>query len=330
MNVKIAVVNSSSFGKIFPEHVAELQNMGQVDRFEVPKDLGGKKLAEKLMGYSIIIASVTALYNKEFFEYKDKTLLIARHGIGYNNIDIEAATEKGTIVTKVSAPVEQESVAENAVALLMNIMRLVQPASLKVRQGKWSERASFIGNELKNKTIGIIGFGNIGSRVGHILKNGFDADIMVYDPYLCENDITQYGLKVASLEELLKKADAISINACVTEDNYHLLDKKEFSMMKKGIYIVNTARGQLINEAALIEALNNKIVAGAGLDVMENEPIDAEHPLLGYDNVIITPHTSAYTYECLNGMGIKVVTDVKRVLSGRMPDEVINKKIFDK
>lgn len=328
MSVKIAIVNSSSFGRNFPEHIERLETLGEVNRFEVPKDMGGKELAEKLMGYSIIIASVTALYNKEFFEYKDKTLLITRHGIGYNNIDVKAATEKGVIVTKVFGDIERESVAENAIALLMDITRKTRASSLKAKEGKWKERAKFIGNEIKDKTAGVIGLGNIGSRVGEILKYGFNAKLIAYDPNLSSEEIKNKGAEPVSLEELLKTADIISLNACVTPKSYHLLSDKEFSLMKKGVYIVNTARGELMDQNALIGALDSGIIGGLGVDVIEGEPINEHHPLLSYDNVIITPHTSAYTRECLKGMGDKVVTDVERVLRGETPDAIINTEVL--
>ena len=328
MNTKIAIVNSSSFGKHFPEHMEKLEALGKIDRFTLPKDMGGKELADKLNGYSIIIASVTALYNEEFFQHKDKTLLITRHGIGYNNIDIEAATKNGTFVTKVDAIVEREAVAENAVALLMSTIRQINSASDRVKEGKWAERAKFIGYEIKGKTVGVIGFGNIGSRIGEILKNGYGANVIAYDPNLTYEGIRERGAEPVTLEELLRKADIISLNAFLDKNSYHMISEKEFGLMKKGVFIVNTARGALIEEKSLIKALDEGIVGGLGLDVLEDEPIDGNHPLLKYENVVITPHTSAYTYECLKGMGDKVVSDVEKVLSGEIPDNLINKDIL--
>jgi phosphoglycerate dehydrogenase-like enzyme len=328
MAVKIAIVNSSSFGRIFPEHMERLKKLGEVDRFDLSKDMGGKELAQKLMGYSIIIASVTPLYNKEFFDYKDKTLLIARHGIGYNNIDIEAATKKGTFVTKVDAVVERESVAENAVALLMTVIRQTALASAKAKEGKWAERAKFMGYEIKDKTVGVIGFGNIGSRVGEILKNGFNAKLIAYDPYLTREEIEKRGAQSVSLEELLKNSDIISLNALLNENSYHMMSEKSFALMKKGVFIVNAARGGLIDEKSLIKALDEGIIGGLGLDVVEGEPIDENHPLFAYKNVVITPHTSAYTYECLKGMGDKVVDDAEKVAKNENPNNVVNKELL--
>lgn len=329
MDTKIAIVNSSSFGKIFPDHLERLKALGTVEHFQVPKDLGGKELADLLMGYEIIIASVTACYNRPFFEHKDRTRLISRHGIGYNNIDIAAATEKGTVVTKVDAIVEREAVAENAIALLLDVLRGVGPAATKAKEGKWADRAQFIGWEIKGKTVGIIGLGNIGSRVGEICKQGFRARVIAYDPGLTDQEIIAKGAEPVSLEQLLRQSDIISLNACVTPESYHMLSEREFAMMKQGVYLVNTARGELMDEGALLKALDLGIIAGLGTDVIEGEPIDETHPLLSYDNVVVTPHISAYTYECLKGMGEKVVSDVEKILRGEAPGTMINPEAFE-
>lgn len=131
-----------------------------------------------------------------------------------------------------------------------------------------------------------------------------------------------------SLEELLKTADIISLNASVTSESYHLLSDKESSLMKKGVIIAKTARGEVMDEKALIKALDEEILGESGTDVVEGEPIDEHYPLLAYDNVVITPHTSAYTHECLNGMGDKVATDVEKTLKGEAPDAVINTEVL--
>lgn len=328
MGLKIAIVNSSSFGRHFPEHMERLSAVGKVDRFVLPKDIRGKELAKKLKGYSIIIASVTALYDKDFFNYKDKTLLITRHGIGFNNIDVVEADKKGTFVTIVDYIVEREAVAENAISLLMSVLRKIGLAYAKVKEGKWEERAQFIGYEVKDKTVGIIGFGNIGSRIGEILKNGFNANVIAYDPNLDDKEILKKGAEPVSLEELLKSADIISLNAFLDNNSYHMISEKEFSLMKNGVIIVNTARGELMDEESLLKALDQGIVGGLGIDVVEGEPIDKNHPLLSYENVIITPHISAYTYECLKGMGDKVVRDIENVLKGNTPENTVNNKLI--
>lgn len=326
--MKIAIVNSSSFGRYFPEHMERLSAIGEVGRFNFPVDMDGASLAEALTGYPIIIASVKPYYNKEFFAVKDRTILISRHGIGYDNVDISAATEKGCIVSRVAGWVEREAVAETAVTLLLDVMRRTSDAARKVKEGKWAERASFVGWEIKDKTVGIIGIGNIGSRVCEILKCGFNARVVAYDPYLDPAVIASRGAEPVDLGCLLWESDIISLNASLNSGNYHMLSSREFDLMKQGVFIVDTARGELIDQDALIAAIESGKVAGIGMDVVEGEPIDETHPLLKYDKVMIVPHIAAYTMESLRLMGEKVVEDVERAARGETPDEVVNSDVL--
>lgn len=326
---KIAIINSSSFGRRFPDQMERLEKIGEIERFTFAIDTPGKELAEKLNGFDILISSVTPFFTREFFEHKDETLLISRHGIGYNNIDIEAATEKGTVVTIVAPLVERDAVAENAVAGLMAVMRQTIPAEKAAREGRWADRAQFVGHQITGKTVGVIGFGNIGSRVGEILKYGFNTRLLAYDPNQSEEELAQKGAESVSLDELLRQSDILSLNALINESSYHLLSDREFGLVKKGVYITNAARGELMDQAAVLRALDNGTIAGLAADVIEGEPIDENHPFFHYENVIVTPHTSAYTYECLRGMGEKVVSDVERILNGEKPENAVNEKVFN-
>lgn len=321
---KIAIVNSSSFGKWFPSHNERLEKIGPVDSFVFPNDVDGETLAKELNGYNIIISSVTPFFTKEFFDHKDELLLISRHGIGYNNIELEAAKEHGTIVTIVPPLVERDAVAENAVANLMAILRQTVPATKAAAENRWKDRASFMGNNLTGKTVGVIGCGNIGSRVAEILKHGFNTRLLVNDPNIDLDWAEKHGAEVVELDELLSQADVISLNASLNETSYEILNQAAFNKMKKGVYITNTARGALIEEAALIEAIEQGIVTAAATDVMVEEPAPNTHPYFAQDKILITPHTSAYTFECLEGMGDKCVTDVERVVNNEMPDSIVN------
>lgn len=321
IDLRIAIVNSSSFGKYFPEHLERLQALGQVERFDFPTTIDGRSLAEALQGYNVIIASVKPYFTREFFEHKDYTLLIARHGIGVDNIHLPSAREKGVIVTKVTPWVEREAVAELAVALLLDILRLTHEARRAVYDSRWSERARFVGFEIKGKTVGIIGIGNIGSRVVEILRHGFGAYTIAYDPYLSPETIRQRSAEPVELDELLRQSDIISLNASLNEGNYHMLSYREFSLMKQGVFLVNTARGELIDEDALVAALESGKVSAIGIDVVEGEPIDGLHRLLRYPNVLIVPHIAAYTRESLRLMGEKVVRDVECVARGDLPED---------
>lgn len=325
--MKIAIVNSSSFGKHFPEHLHRLSVLGDLQRFDLPVDIEGWELAETLNGFDVIVASVKPNFHKEFFAKKDCIRLIARHGIGYDNVDVTAATGKNCIVSRVSGWVEREAVAETTITLLLDILRRTPDASQRVREDRWADRAEFVGWEIKSKKVGIIGIGNIGSRVCEILKFGFGAHVMAYDPNLYSDVITGLGAEPVELDHLLKESDIISLNASLNPTSRYMISTREFGLMKQGVYIVNTARGELIDQNTLIAALEFGKVAGIGMDVVEDEPIDSSHPLLQYPNVMVVPHIAAYTMESLRLMGEKVVDDIERLARGEMPDEVINPNV---
>ncbi|MEG0165999.1 D-isomer specific 2-hydroxyacid dehydrogenase family protein [Anaerorhabdus sp.] len=320
---KIAIVNSSSFGKIFTDHKEKLQSIGEVTHFTFDQHIPGKELAEELKGYNIIISSVTPFFGKEFFENKDELLLISRHGIGYNNIDLEAAEKHDTIVSIVPALVEQDAVAENNITNLLAVMRKTVPASIRVRNDKWEDRAQFLGNTLYGKTVGLIGVGNTGSRVVETVRLGFRCRVLAYDPYKTNLEIEQFGATKVELEDLLKNADVICVCASLNDKNYHMISTKEVEMMKNGVYISNSARGALLSEDAIIAGLKNGKISGFASDVLETEPGRANHPYLEFDNVVLTPHTSAYTSECLRAMGEKCVEDVVRVTEGILPGRAV-------
>lgn len=316
---KIAIVNSSSFGKIFPDHIERLEKLGSIEHFNVDQDIAGQELAELLHGYNIIIASVTPFFTAEFFEHKDELILITRHGIGYNNVDIEAAKKHDTLVTIIPALVERDAVAENNVSNLLAVLRRTTEANAKVRDGRWTERASLVGRTLFNKKVGVIGVGNTGSGVVEILRNGFRCDVVAYDPYKSERHIQSFGAKKVEFEELLESSDIICLCANLTEENYHMISTKEIEKMKDNVYLSNSARGALIDEAAIVKGLESGKIAGLATDVLENEPGEADHPYLAFDNVVMTPHTAAYTMECLEDMGDKCVRDVEDVAQGKLP-----------
>lgn len=317
--MKIAVLNSSSFGRIFPEHIERLEKIGQVDRFTVDQEIDGKELAEMLNGYEYIISSVTPFFGKEFFENKDELKLISRHGIGYNNIDLDAAEKHGTIVSIVPALVERDAVAENNITNLLALMRMTVPATKKVIDDKWEDRAQFVGNTLFHKTVGVIGIGNTGSQVARTIREGFQCRVLGYDPYKTRLELEQFGVEKVEFDTLLENSDIICICANLTEENYHMINKESISKMKDGVYISNTARGALVNEEDMIEALSNGKVKGLATDVLEVEPGRKDHPYLQFTNVVMTPHTSAYTQECLYDMGESCVSDIERVHQGKLP-----------
>lgn len=316
---KIAIVNSSSFGKIFPKHMDRLKALGEVDYFRFEQTVPGKELAAALDGYDMIIASVTPFFSREFFDYKDDLKLISRHGIGYNNVDLAAAKAHGTIVALVPALVERDAVAGNNITNLLNVMRKTSQAQQRVKEDKWEDRAQFIGHTLYNKIVGVIGLGNTGSCVAETVRNGFRCRVLAYDPYRSRAEIEQFGAEKVDFNTVLTQSDVLCLCANLTEENYHFIGKAEVAKMKNNVYISNSARGALISEEAIVEGLSSGKIAGFATDVLEVEPGRSDHPYLAFDNVVVTPHTSAYTMECLEAMGEKCVEDCENVSLRKLP-----------
>ncbi|MFT9267378.1 D-isomer specific 2-hydroxyacid dehydrogenase family protein [Oenococcus sp.] len=311
----IAIVNSNSFGKVYTEHLDRLSKIGSVRRFMFDQNISGKDLAQNLQGFNIIIASVTPNFTAEFFEHKDELLLLSRHGIGFNNVDISAAKKHHTLVTLVPQDIERDAVAENALTNLLAVTRQVIPSYNANKLGHWEQRANFQGVNLTGKTFGVIGCGNIGSRMAEIFANGFNGRVLVYDPdpetHAPKNWFKNHHPERVDLETLLHNSDFITLNASLNETSIGILGEKALAKVKRGVFITNAARGALVNEEALLRAIEDGRVRGYGTDTTTEEPTKASHPFFRNDHIVVTPHTSAYTDDCLYGMGEKCVSDVE-------------------
>lgn len=309
----ISIVNSSTFGKHFTEHISTLEKFADIQHVTVPSDIDGDALAEKIKNSDAIIASVTPRFPRKTLEQCTKLKLLARHGIGCDNVDLVAATELGIQVSRVKGIVEREAVAEYAVALLMAGSRLLPQGGEAVKNSEWATRSRMVGMELLGKTIGIIGLGNIGSRSAEILSNGFKANIIAADPYIDKERFKQFNAAEVSLEELINRSNAILFHCPLTAETKMMLGKAQFAAMQKGAVLVNTCRGELVDEDALYEALQSGPMGAYATDVVEGEPIDGNHRLAKLDNVIITPHLGGYSWESLHGMGQTCVDDTVSV-----------------
>lgn len=318
---KIAVVNITSFGREFPEYVEELESkVGKVEKFILPADMEGEELAEVLQGYTYILLGNYPSFHESFFQKQKDVKLIARHGIGYNNIDIESAKRHNVFVTTIPHEIEEDAVAEQAVALLMAVSKNIVQADQKVHKGEWNvNRQDIMGCQLRDATTGIIGCGHIGRRVASIMKHGFHNRILAYDPYMKEEDATIQGIELCSLETVLKRSNIVSLHANLNEESLHLINKATLKLMRKDAILINTGRGDLIDEDALVEALRNGALAGFGADVAHEEPMRKENELLSFSNVVITPHSAIYNRTCMSYMNRKVMEDIYLVAKGKRP-----------
>lgn len=254
-------------------------------------------------------------WNEDVFKLAPKLKGMARFGVGVDNIDLNAAKEHGIIVCN-SPGINSSAVAEQAVALLLSLIRNIPEMNSAVRKGEWP-RPMF--HELKSRTIGFLGFGAIARNVAQRLA-GFGPEMIAYDKYPNQEAADKLGVRLVSQEEVLKESDIISIHLPATDETKHLINKETIQQMKDGVYIVNTARGSIVNEADMAEALESGKAAGFGTDVFEHEPIDLSGPLFKYDNYIATPHVSAETFENCETTSVVTARALLAVFEGREPE----------
>ena len=257
--------------------------------------------------------------DKQDIEKSKQLKVIAKHGVGVDNIDVQAATTAGIPV--VSTPrANANAVAEHTLTLMLALARQIAPASTAIQQGRFSDRGSFQGTELEGKTLGIIGLGNVGQRVARMAALGLQMSVIAYDPFFPTDGDADPAVLEESLEVLLTAADFITIHVSLTPETRHLINERSLNQLKPDCRIVNTSRGAVIDETALANALSQGRLGGAALDVFEEEPLPADHPLLHAPNALLTPHIASSTRESLDRMSLQAAQGVLDVLNGRSPE----------
>jgi len=250
-------------------------------------------------------------------------------GVGYDHIDVKAASERGIYVANTRGS-NAESVAEHVFGLILCLSRKIHRLDDFVRAGKWATREEsgmppeLVAQDLYRKTIGIIGLGAIGSRVARIAR-GFNMRILAYDPYIPSEKAREIGAELVDLEKLLRESDFVTLHVTLTEETRGMISTKELNLMKPTAYLINASRGPVVDEDALIKALEEKKIAGAGLDVFTEEPISLDNPLLKFDNVIVTPHCAGNSKEALKATALMVSEEVIRILNDQVPKNLVNR-----
>jgi D-3-phosphoglycerate dehydrogenase / 2-oxoglutarate reductase len=268
---------------------------------------------------AVIVRSATTI-DAEAIAHAPKLRVVARAGVGLDNVDVDAATKAGVMV--VNAPASNVvSAAEHAVALLLALARNVPQAMASLQSGQW-KRSAYTGVELQDKVVGILGLGRIGALVAERLA-AFDMTVIAYDPYVSAARSTQLGVRMAGLDELLAESDFISVHLPKSAETAGLIGDRELHLVKPEVRIINAARGGIVDEAALADALRDGRVAGAGIDVYAKEPC-TDSPLFGFDNVVVTPHLGASTAEAQEKAGTQVARSVRLALDGEFVPDAVN------
>lgn len=276
--------------------------------------------------YDAVLVNAPRVSRASFGNGNVRTRILARHGVGYDSVDVPACTEHGVVLTNQPDGVRRPV----AVAALTFIMALSQHLFTKdrlTRAGRWNERTDFMGMGLIGRTLGIVGAGSIGREIMRLAKP-FGLRLIAADPYASAESVAAEGAELTDLATVMKESDFIVVVCLLTPETHHLIGAEQFAMMKKTAYFINVARGPIMDEVALTAALNAGQLAGAGLDVFEQEPVDPNNPLLKMDNVIVTPHSLCWTDECFRGLAESAMTSIVAVKRGERPRNVVNPDVI--
>lgn len=263
-----------------------------------------EELSNLIKGFDGIIVRSRPLVTRSVIEAADRLKVIARAGVGVDNIDVDAARSRGIEVITVPEATTV-SVAELAIGLMIAVARKIAYCDREIRRGKWPRRQAE-GLELTGKVLGVIGMGRIGSTVARMAKYAFNMEILYYDISRNKKVEEELGAKYTSIDDLLRNADIVSIHVPLTPETKHMINEERLKLMKRTAILINTARGAVIDEGALVKALKEGWIAGAGLDVYEVEPLPGDHPLTKLDNVVLTSHIGASTLEAQTRASVEV------------------------
>jgi D-3-phosphoglycerate dehydrogenase len=254
-------------------------------------------------------------------------LLVSSNGAGFDPVDVEACTAAGVVVVNQSGG-NANSVAEHAIGMLLTLSKRIIEADRALRREANVNRNALMGTEAQGKTIGIVGLGNVGRRIAELCRGLLHMNVVAYDPFLSATEMAARGGEKVELDDLLRRSDYVSISCPLTKDNRGMIGARQFALMQSHAYFITTARGFIHDEAALAEALRNKQIAGAGLDVWAKEPPPPDHPLLQFDNVLASPHTAGVTREARENMGRIAAQQVLDALDGKRPPRIINPEVW--
>ena len=317
--------------KIPGDHVEKLKAAGhEVEISEFDRALTPEELLEKVVGKDAILSLLTDKIGGDLMDAAGPQLkLISNYAVGFDNIDIGAATDRQILVANTPCEEVNEAVAEHTWALILSLSRRIVEADEATRRGGYKgwEPDIFLGRALIGKTLGIIGLGRIGGMVARRAK-GYNMTVLYNKRSPDPEAEKELGVTFSSLDDLLAKSDFVSLHVPLSDETRHMMNSDAFNKMKQGAFLINTARGPIVDEHALVEALRNGHLGGAGLDVYDNEPnIDPE--LIGMENVVLTPHIASGTFEARDKMGELAVAAIIDTFSGKIPENLVNKEVWE-
>jgi len=319
--------------QLFEDVIKKLEQYYDVEVWDKYTPPPYEVLLEKAKEVDALATLLTDRIDCNLLQQAKRLRIIAQYAVGYDNIDIECATRLGIYVTNTPG-VLTESTAELTWALILATARRIVEADHFVRWGEWWRTRTgwhplmMLGVELKGKVLGVIGLGRIGSRVAEIAVKGFGMKVIYYDVRRREDLEKELGIEYRELDQLLQEADIVTVHVPLTKDTYHLINEERLRKMKRTAILINTARGKVVDTEALVKALREGWIAGAGLDVFEEEPLPPNHPLTAFKNVVLAPHIGSATYEARHAMAELVAENLIAFYEGREPPTLVNKEVL--
>lgn len=303
----------------------------EVGVFDNDRPMSPEELLEKAKGVDALLTLLTDKIDGEVIDAIGPQLkIVSNYAVGFDNINVEDATERGVVVVNTPSDEVNEAVAEHSWALMLSLARRVVEADEATRRGAYKgwEPGIFLGINMVGKTLGIIGLGNIGSMTARRAK-GWNMRVLYNKRSRDEKAEKELGVEFADLDRLYAESDFISLHVPLTDETHHMINKDTFAKMKRGVILVNTARGPIVNEADLVEALRDGKLRGAGLDVYDNEP-NINPELIAMENVVTTPHIASATWEAREKMGQQAVDAILKTFAGEKPENIVNDEVWDK
>jgi D-3-phosphoglycerate dehydrogenase len=264
--------------------------------------------------------------NADLFQRTPNLLIVSANGAGYDTVDVKACTERGVLVVNQSGG-NANAVAEHVLGMMLCLLKNVPQADRALRAGTLKNRNNYMGGEMLGRSIGIVGLGNVGRRLAELCNGLLRMQVLAYDPYLSAEEIKKRGATKAELDEVMR-ADFVSIHCPLNDETRGMIGAPQFALMQPHAYFVTAARGFIHDEAALAQALRDNKIAGAGLDVWSKEPPPSEHPLMAFDNVMVTPHTAGVTREARANMGRIAAEQMLDALDGKPAPRVVNPQVW--
>ena len=326
--VGITKDNIKSDGKpIFDESAFKILREAGID-YEFLAEYEAELTQETASKYDALAVMLAKVTRRTVSGSDRKLKLIARFGVGYDTVDVPACTENGVILA-ITPDGVRRPVATSALTFMLMLAQKVMVKDRLTREGRWGERLNHMGTGLSGRVLGSLGVGNIGSELFR-LAAPFGMRHMACDPYVTQESVAPLGVKLVDMDTLFREADFLCVNCPLSEETRKLVGTRHFSLMKHSAYFINTARGPIVDEKALYEALSSRRIAGAGIDVFEQEPVAPDNPLLKLDNIVVTPHHICLTDECINTIAASVFSACRDVAAGRVPKNVVNQEVLGK